>query len=64
MIKSLHDPVVEQQGIEKGVEKGKKEKAIEIAKNLLDILPIDEIAKRTELPIEVIKELKKETENK
>lgn len=52
MVKSLYDPVV--------AENAKKE----VAKNLLDILPVEEIAKRTELPIEVIEKLKKETGNK
>lgn len=37
----------------------KEEKAIEIAKNLLDVLNIETIAKKTGLSIEVIKELEK-----
>lgn len=43
----------------KKIEQGKKEKAIEIAKELLDVLPIEVIAQKTGLTIEEIKNLKK-----
>jgi hypothetical protein len=42
------------------IEEGKKEKAIEIAKELLDILSIEMIAKKTGLTIEEVKKLKEE----
>lgn len=42
------------------IEEGKKEKAIEIAKELLDILSIELIAKKTGLTIEEVKKLKEE----
>ncbi|MBB5323516.1 histone H3/H4 [Anoxybacillus tepidamans] len=43
--------------------KAAKHTALEIAKNLLDILPITEIAKRTGLSIDEVAELAKETKN-
>ena len=42
----------------KGIEKGEKKKAIEIAKSLLDILDIETIALKTGLTIEEVKQLK------
>lgn len=41
------------------VEEGKKEKAIEIARELLDILSVEMIAKKTGLTVEEVEELKK-----
>lgn len=46
--------------IEEGKEEGKKEKAIEIARELLDILSIEMIARKTGLTIEEVKKLKEE----
>lgn len=54
MTKSLYDPEVEK----KGVEQGKKEKAIEIAKSLLDVLSVEVIAQKTGLTIEEVEKLK------
>lgn len=48
--------------IEEGKEVGKKEKAKEIARELLDILSIEMIAKKTGLTIEEVKELKEDKE--
>ena len=44
-------------GIERGIEQGSKQNSIEIAKNLLNKLPIEEIAKATGLSEEEIKNL-------
>lgn len=41
-------------------EKAKKEKAIEIAKNLLDVLDNETIALKTGLSIEKVKEIREE----
>jgi len=46
------------EGIEKGIEKGEKNKAIEIAKNLLDILDDETISMKTGLTIEEVKRLR------
>lgn len=40
------------------VEEGKKEKAIEIARELLDILSVEMIAKKTGLTVEEVEALK------
>lgn len=40
------------------IEEGKKEKALEIAKELLDILSVEMIAKKTGLTVEEVEELK------
>ncbi|KYD28622.1 hypothetical protein B4113_3419 [Geobacillus sp. B4113_201601] len=45
---------------EKAVKQAEKQKAIEIAKNLLDVLPIHEVAKRTGLTVAEVAELAKE----
>lgn len=59
MTKSLYDPIVEKQGIEKG----KKEQSIEIAKEMLmDGEIIEKIVKYTKLSVDVIENLKKEVE--
>ena len=44
-------------GIEEGMEKGKDEAAIEIAKNLKDVLSDEDIAIRTNLPLDVVRKL-------
>lgn len=54
MTKSLYDPEVEK----KGIEQGKKEKAVEIAKNLLDLLSVSVIAHKIGLTIEEVEKLK------
>lgn len=43
------------------VEEGKRKKAMEIAKNLLDVLSIEMIANKTGLTIEEVKDLKDES---
>lgn len=45
-------------GIEQGIEQGEKKKAIEIAKSLLDVLPIEVISEKTDLTIDEVKKLK------
>lgn len=50
------------QGKEEGKIEGKKEKAIEIARELLDILSIEMIAKKTGLTIEEVEKLKEDKE--
>ena len=45
-------------GIEQGIEQGESNKAIEIAKNLLDVLDDDTISLKTGLTIEIIKKLR------
>ncbi len=45
-------------GIKEGIKEGEKQKAIEIAKNLLDVLDVETIAIKTGLSIEEIKQLK------
>ena len=47
------------QGIEQGVAKGEKQKAIEIAKNLIDVLDLKTIATKTGLTEQEILELKR-----
>ncbi|MGL5576982.1 MAG: hypothetical protein ACRDCW_15695 [Sarcina sp.] len=49
-----------QKGHEQGIEQGEKLKAIEIAKNLLDVLEDEVIATKTGLSIEEVKRLRKE----
>jgi len=57
MTKSLYDPIVEEKGMEKGIEQEK----IEIAKEMLsDGESIEKIIKYTKLVPEKIEELKKE----
>ncbi len=48
----------EMDNIEGAREEGKKEKSIEIARNLLDILDDETISRKIGLPIEIIKELR------
>jgi predicted transposase/invertase (TIGR01784 family) len=48
----------EEKGIEKGIEKGEHNKSIEIAKNLLDVLDVEVIAKKTGLTVKEIEKLK------
>lgn len=47
-----------QKGIEQGIEQGKKEEKIKIAKNLLDILDIEIVAEKTGLTIEELEKFK------
>ena len=61
--KTLRDKVsalneAERKGIEKGIAEGEKNKAIEIAKSLLDVLDIETIALKTGLSIDEINKLK------
>ena len=65
--KTLRDKIsalneAERKGIKKGREEGRKEgeknKAIEIAKSLLDVLDVETIALKTGLSIDEINELK------
>ena len=62
MTKTLYDPEVEKRGIEKGreegIEKGKIQERICIAKNLLDVLDNETIALKTGLSIEEIERLR------
>ena len=53
----------ERKGVKKGIQKGEKNKAIEIAKNLLDILDDETIAVKTGLSIVEIKELREDLQN-
>ncbi|GAA0746390.1 hypothetical protein [Clostridium oceanicum] len=46
------------EGLEIGIEKGEKNKAIEIAKNLLDVLNDEIISEKTGLTIEEVKKLR------
>ena len=48
----------EEKGIQKGIQKGEKNKASEIAKNLLDVLDNETIAVKTGLTIEEIQKLR------
>ena len=47
-----------QKGIQKGIEEGEKNKAIEIAKSLLDVLDVDTIALKTGLSTDEINKLR------
>ncbi|KRU26790.1 hypothetical protein VT91_04070 [Clostridium sporogenes] len=49
-----------EKAMEEAMNKGEKSKAIEIAKNLMDILSIEMIAKKTGLSIEEVENLKKD----
>ncbi|MGL4990011.1 MAG: Rpn family recombination-promoting nuclease/putative transposase [Sarcina sp.] len=51
------------EGSEKGLEKGELKKAIEIARNLLDLLDDETIAKKTGLSINDVTELRENFEN-
>ena len=48
----------QRKGIEKGIKQGQKEKAIEIAKNLIDVLDNETIAIKTGLSVNEVKELR------
>lgn len=48
----------EEKGIQKGIEEGEKNKALEIAKNLLDVLDNETIAVKTGLTIEEIQKIR------
>ena len=65
--KTLKDKIsalneAERKGIEKGIQKGiiegEKNKAIEIAKSLLDVLDVETISLKTGLSVDEINELK------
>lgn len=47
-----------QEGMQKGIEEGEKNKAIEIAKSLLDVLDLETIALKTGLSKDEINSLK------
>ena len=50
-----------QQGIEQGIEQGAEQKAIETAKKFLqEGLPVEQIARCTELPLEKVNQLKQQ----
>ncbi|MDR3253899.1 MAG: hypothetical protein LBT07_02915 [Endomicrobium sp.] len=51
---------VMKQGIEKGKQEGEKQKAIQIARNLLDVLDVATIANKTGLSVEEIDKLNEE----
>jgi predicted transposase/invertase (TIGR01784 family) len=62
-LKRLRDHIAEMKtaeirGMEKGMEKGEKKKAIEIARNLLDVLDDETISIKTGLTIEEVKGLR------
>ncbi|MGL5753171.1 MAG: hypothetical protein ACRCXT_21690, partial [Paraclostridium sp.] len=50
-----------EEGKEEGINEGKKEKAVEIARGLLDILSIEIIAQKTGLTVDEVKALKDES---
>ena len=54
-IKILYE--TKEEGIQEGIEKGKGEAAVEIAKNLKDDLSDEDIAIRTNLPLDVVRKL-------
>lgn len=61
---ALHDEVTKleealQEGCQEGLEEGEKKKALEIAKNLLDILDNETIAVKTGLTLDEIENLRK-----
>jgi predicted transposase/invertase (TIGR01784 family) len=51
-----------QKGIEQGIEQGEQNKAIEIAKNLLDVLDNETISLKTGLDIDTIEQLRGDTQ--
>ena len=55
---------LEQKIFNEGIEEGKIEKQREIAINLLDVLNDQMIAKKCDLSLEEVKQLRKEYENK
>lgn len=60
MIKTLYDPIVEK----KGIEKGEARKALEIAKNLLEMgMDIETVSKASKIGVDQIKELKRAMKN-
>lgn len=56
--------MIYEDGIKKGEEKGEKRGKLEAAKALLDILSDEAIAKRLQIPIEQVRELRLEDQNK
>ena len=47
-----------EEGKREGAKEGEKKKAIEIARNLLDVLPIETIVKKTGLTMDEVEKLK------
>lgn len=47
-----------EKGIKKGIVKGEQRKAIDIAKNLIDILDVEVIATKTGLAVETVQQIK------
>ncbi|MGL5616299.1 MAG: hypothetical protein ACRDD2_08735 [Sarcina sp.] len=58
-IDEIREKYLEEKGRAEGIEKGERLKQIEIAKNLLDVLDDETIAKKTGLNIEEVKKLRK-----
>lgn len=64
MVSNLGDTIIrgleerERIGIQKGIEEGRKEEKVAIARNLLDLLDAQTIAEKTGLTIEEVKKLK------
>lgn len=56
--------MIREEGIEKGIEQGEQKKAIDIAKNLIDILDVETIARKTGLSVEIVQKLKTDQEKK
>ena len=54
----------EEKGIQQGIEQGAKQRNIEIAKNLLDILDNETIALKTGLSVEEVEIIRKEKTNR
>ena len=50
------------EGRDEGLKEGRKEATISIAKNLLDILSDEEIAKRLDIPLEIVQQIRAENE--
>ncbi len=48
------------EGIEQGIEQGKMQRDLEIAKNLLDILDDETISRKTGLPVDLVHQLRGE----
>ncbi len=58
---NIHDSDIRRVAFQEGIEQGAEQKAIETAKNMLiDKIPLEQIVKWTNLPLEKIQELQKE----
>lgn len=62
--RKIHMSPLGQKIFNEGIEEGKIEKQREIARNLLDVLNDQMIAKKCDLSLEELKQLRKEYENK